>query len=402
MLTLEDVNKARDVLSGIIHETPLDLSKTFSRLTSSTMYLKLENLQKTGSFKIRGAYVKIQSLSSEERAKGVIAASAGNHAQGVAYSASLLKTKAVVVMPEHASPAKIDATKGYGAEMILSGKTFDDALRRAKEISNTEGKILVHAFDDPYVIAGQGTIGLEIMTAQPDIEVIVVPVGGGGLISGIALAVKSINPRARVVGVQSTAFPSAYTAYKTGKLESVEAGSTIADGIAVKRPSELTMNLIKKHVDDVVLVNDDEIAKAMFLLMERAKIVVEPAGASSLAAVLAKRVNVKGKKCAVVLSGGNVDMYTLDHVVTKGLEMEGRLVRLRFLGADTPGMLRKTVDVIANANGNIVDVQHERMGAKVPLGEVNVIISIETQNTAHTKEMLAKLTEAKIKYERLR
>ncbi|MDA4128042.1 MAG: threonine ammonia-lyase [Thaumarchaeota archaeon] len=400
-VSLAEIREAKRILRGVIRKTPLDRSRTFSEMTSSELYLKLENLQKTGSFKTRGAYVKIHSLNREQRGKGVVAASAGNHAQGVAYSALLLKTKATIVMPEHASPAKIDATKGYGAKLVLEGRTFDDSLRRAIEISQEEGSTLVHAFDDPKVVAGQGTIGLELLETEPGLEMIVVPVGGGGLISGIAVAAKSTNPRLKVVGVQSKAFPAVHEALRTGKVKLIQTGDTIADGIAVRGPGKLTFQLIEKYVDDVVLVDDDEIAKAILLLLERAKVVVEPAGAVGLAAILSGRIKVKGIKCAVVLSGGNIDMYTLDKIVAKGLEKEGRLLRLRFTLADRPGALREIIDALAEVNANVVDVRHERMGSDVPLGRAAVVVSVETQNPRHTQKLLTRLARADIRYQRL-
>ena len=403
-VTLGDIEGAKRVLRGVVRETPLDRSRTFSELTSSELYLKLENLQKTGSFKTRGAYVKISSLSGSEKRNGVIAASAGNHAQGVAYAASLLGVRSTIVMPEQASPAKIDATKGYGANLILSGRTFDEAMNKAKEIARKEGKVLVHAFDDTKVIAGQGTVGLEMGEAQSDLEVVVVPVGGGGLVSGVAVAMKAINPRVKIVGVQSEAYPSVYEAIrKQGRGggaggNRAELRETLADGIAVKQPGKITLQLLEKYLDDVVLVSDAEIAKAIFLLLERAKTVAEPAGAAGLAAVLSGAVNVKGKKCAVVISGGNIDMYTLDITVAKGLEMEHRLLRIEFTLPDRPGALREIVEAVAEAKANIVQVTHERMGSKVPLGRATVVLSLETQNSAHTEVLVAGLSRAKLRY----
>src|SRR5947209_2923061 len=304
-VTLGDVEEARRILKGVVRETPLDRSRTFSELTSSELYLKLENLQKTGSFKTRGAYVRISSLSAAERRHGVVAASAGNHAQGVAYSASLLGVKSTIVMPEQASPAKVDATKGYGA-------------------------------------LGQG---------------------------------------------------------RGGRIEPTE---TLADGIAVKEPGKITLKLLKRYLDGVVLVSDAEIAKAIFLLLERAKTLAEPAGAAGLAAVLSGAVNVRGKKCAVVISGGNIDMYTLDQMVAKGLEMEHRLLRLEFALADRPGALREIIDAVAEAKANVVDVVHQRMGSNVPLGRATVVLSVETQNSSHTKRLMAGLAGAGLRYRVLR
>ncbi|TLX94544.1 MAG: threonine ammonia-lyase [Thaumarchaeota archaeon] len=402
-VTLGDVEEAGKVLKGVARETPLDRSRTFSELTSSELYLKLENLQKTGSFKTRGAYVKISSLSEAERRKGVVAASAGNHAQGVAYSASLLGVKSTIVMPEQASPAKVDATKGYGASLLLSGRTFDDAMRRAQEISRKEGKVLIHAFDDTKVISGQGTVGLEMADEQPELDEVVIPVGGGGLASGIAVAMKAINPKMKIIGVQSEAYPPVYRALgqeRGGK--KIAPAETLADGIAVKEPGKITLKLLKRYLDGVVLVNDAEIAKAIFLLLERAKTLAEPAGAAGLAAVLSGAVDVRGKKCAVVISGGNIDMYTLDQMVAKGLEMEHRLLRLEFTLADRPGALREIIDAVADAKANVVDVAHQRMGSNVPLGRATVVLSLETQNRSHTKRLMAGLAGAGLRYRVLR
>jgi threonine dehydratase len=390
-----EIKKASKRLRGVLHETPLEGSRTFSDLTGSELFLKLENLQKTGSFKVRGAYSKISSLGASKK-NGVVTASAGNHAQGVAYAASVLGVKSTIVMPETASPAKIDATKSYGAGVILYGKSFDDSLQMAEQISGREGSILVHPFDDNKVIVGQGTVGLEIMTAKPDLDVVVVPVGGGGLIAGVATAVKAIKPRVRVIGVQSKAFPGLYNAFWTGKPQSPPSGFTLADGISVKEPGKLTFKIIKKNVDDIVLVDDSEIAKAILLLLERQKTLAEPAGAAAMAAVLSGAVTVKEKKCAIIISGGNVDMYTLHQLVSKGLEMEHRMLRIRFDVTDKPGALREIIDVIASARANIIDVKHERLGSEVAPGKAQVILSVETQNEEHTKSLLAAFGRASL------
>jgi threonine dehydratase len=393
IVTYDDIKKARIVLEGKIKKTPLDRSSTFSKITSSELYLKMENMQKTGSFKSRGAFVKLSYLNEEERRRGVVAASAGNHAQGVAYSASILGIKAKIVMPETASPAKIDATKSYGAEIILKGRIFDDSLNEALSICKRDGSVFVHAYDDINVISGQGTVGLEIVEELPDVDAIVVPVGGGGLISGIAVAAKSFNRKVKVYGVQSEAFPSAYMLLKKGYVKPVENGDTIADGIAVKKPGEITSRIMRDYVDDIFLVSDREIAEAMFLLLERAKVVSEPAGASSLAALLSGKIDVRGMKVVSVISGGNVDMYTLDQIVSRGLERYGRLIRLKFILKDSPGSLRQIIDVVSGMGANILDVQHQRLGSEVPLGRAAVVLSLETQNTEHTKHLLEGLKQ---------
>ena len=397
-VSLSDIERATDVLKDVVRRTPLDSSRILSEMTGSDVLLKLENLQRTGSFKVRGAYVKIHSLSDSERKRGVVAASAGNHAQGVAHAATLLETKSTIVMPEGASPAKIDATKAYGAKVVLHGRVFDDSLELAKQISRKEDATFVHPFDDPAVIAGQGTVGLEMVEAQTDLDLVMVPIGGGGLISGVATAVKALKPKARVVGVQSEAFPSMYMAFKTGKLVPFRAEDTIADGIAVKQPGKLTYKLVKKHVDDVVLVNDGQIAEAIFLMLERMKLVVEPAGAAAVAASIAGLVKARGEKCGVVVTGGNIDMYILDQIVAKVLEKERRLLRLRFTLSDRPGALKEVVDLVAQARANIINVQHERMGQDVPIGRTQVIFSLETQNEEHTRNLIDACARARLRY----
>ncbi len=397
-VTLSEIERATDVLKDVVRRTPLDSSRILSEMTGSDVLLKLENLQRTGSFKVRGAYVKIHSLSDSERKRGVVAASAGNHAQGVAHAATLLETKSTIVMPEGASPAKIDATKAYGAKVVLHGRVFDDSLELAKQISRKEDATFVHPFDDPAVIAGQGTVGLEMVEAQTDLDLVMVPIGGGGLISGVATAVKALKPKARVVGVQSEAFPSMYMAFKTGKLVPFRAEDTIADGIAVKQPGKLTYKLVKKHVDDVVLVNDGQIAEAIFLMLERMKLVVEPAGAAAVAASIAGLVKARGEKCGVVVTGGNIDMYILDQIVAKVLEKERRLLRLRFTLSDRPGALKEVVDLVAQARANIINVQHERMGQDVPIGRTQVIFSLETQNEEHTRNLIDACARARLRY----
>lgn len=388
-VTFNDIEDARDVLKGVLRFTPLEQSRTLSELTSMDLHLKLENLQKTGSFKIRGAYYKIYSLSDSEKRRGVVAASAGNHAQGVAYAATLLGAKSTIVMPETASPAKVDATRGYGATVILHGSLFDETLEMAKQIALKEGSTFVHPFNDPRVIAGQGTIGLEIMDAQPDIECIVVPVGGGGLISGVSLAAKGINPSVQMVGVQSEAFPGVLNALSTPGSSGTR--DTIADGIAVKQPGDLTLSIIKRMVDNIVLVGDDDISHAVFFMLERMKILAEPAGAAGVAACMKGLVNAYRKKCAAVVSGGNIDMYTLDQIVIKGLEREHRLLRLSVILFDKPGYLEEILDVVARARANVVKIEHDRVGRGVPVGKAMVTLDLETQNFEHTQAVLSAL-----------
>ncbi len=401
-VTLKDVEAAAGVLKGVAHVTPLEKSKTLSEMAVTDLYLKLENTQRTGSFKFRGAYYKIWTLSDSERMRGVVAASAGNHAQGVAQAATLLDTSSTIVMPESASPAKVDATKSYGAKVVLYGKVFDETLEMAKSISQKEGATFVHPFDDPKVIAGQGTVGLEMLDAQPDLTVLVVPVGGGGLISGVATAAKTINPNIRIIGVQSQAYPGMYSAFHTGKLFPIKAQDTIADGIAVKQPGKLTYKLIRRLVDDIVLVSDVDIAEAIFLMLERMKLVAEPAGAASVAACLSGHVKAHGEKCAAVVSGGNVDMPVLDQIVAKGLEREHRLLRVRVALPDRPGALKDLLDVVAQSRSNVITVDTDRLGADVPIGMAVVTLVLETQNVEHTRTLVAALGKARLKYKIIR
>lgn len=397
-VTLKDVESAADVLREVVRRTPLETSRTLSELSGMDLRFKLENMQRTGSFKLRGAYNKIHSLSDSERRRGVVAASAGNHAQGVAHAATLLGARSTIVMPEGASPAKVDATKGYGARVILHGNVFDETLEMAKKVASKEGATFIHPFDDPKVIAGQGTVGLEMLEAEPGFQAVVVPTGGGGLISGVAVVFKAMRPEARVIGVQSQAFPGMYMAFKTARMTSFRSEETIADGIAVKQPGKLDYKIVRRLVDDMVLVGDPDIAEALFLMLERMKLVSEPAGAAGVAACLAGLVKSGRGPCGVVVSGGNIDMYTLDQVVAKGLEREHRLMRVRVTLSDKPGALRDVLDVVARARANVVNVEHDRVGKEIPIGRAEVTLTLETQNIEHTKSLVAELGKARLKY----
>ncbi|MCS7103816.1 MAG: threonine ammonia-lyase, partial [Candidatus Korarchaeum sp.] len=310
------IEEARALLRPVIHETPLMTSRTLSELSGSEVHLKMENLQKTGSFKVRGAYYKMKMIGN---LSGVVAASSGNHAQGVAYSASLLGIKAVIVMPKHTPLFKINATKSYGAQVVLHGETYDDAYIKAKEVSESEGLPFIHPFNDPDVIAGQGTIGIEVQEEIGGCDAVVVPVGGGGLISGIAIAMKTLNPEVKVIGVQPSGAPTGYLSYKQGDLVETQQAYSIADGVVVKRPGDLTLRIMKSFVDDIVLVDDRDVARAIFLLLERVKTVVEGAGALSVAALLSGRLKLEGKRVVCVLSGGNIDPFMLIRIVNRVL-----------------------------------------------------------------------------------
>jgi len=396
-LTFEEIEKAKSMQGKEIRKTPLVRSPFFSKLIGSDIYLKSEFQQKTGSFKIRGAYYKIKSLTPEEKKNGVVAASAGNHAQGVAYASSLEKIPCTIVMPEHASPAKIAATRSYGAKIILEGATYDESWKKAKEISEQTGAKIIHAFDDPQIIAAQGVIGLEILDDLPDVDEIYLPIGGGGLAAGVLIAVKTKNPKIKVIGVQSKAFPAMKESLSSGLLKSTEGNRTIADGIAVQKPGEITFSIIKDLIDEIVLVDDSQIIKAMFLLMERAKIVIEPAGAISLAHLL-KNKPVPGKKIAVILAGGNVDMYLLGQIVDKGLAAMGRLLKIFVLLPDRPGALKDLVDEITNENANIVEVVHDRLSLDINAGSAGVTLSLETEGQESADKLIERLKEKGIQF----
>ena len=367
-------------------------SDTFSKLTDKEVFLKLENLQKSGSFKIRGAYYKLAQLSLFERKKGVVAASAGNHAQGVAFASSLLGVKASIVMPEGASLAKQMATRSYGGEVLLFGQDTDEALGYAKKLAES-GKSFIHPFDDKEVIAGQGTIGLEILKEVPGVEAVIVPIGGGGLISGIATIVKKRRPRVKIIGVQSTHAPSAFLSLKRKRIVEVKGEPTLADGIAIRRIGEITFPIIQKVVDEIVTVQENEIAAAILMLMERKRVVAEGAGAAPLAALLSRRWKIRPKKVVLVISGGNIDVNLLDRIIEKGLSKTGRMVRLGVFLRDVPGSLAKLSDLIAQSHANILHIIHERAAKDIPIGFSRVVLVLETRGQDHIAEVKKGLIE---------
>ena len=391
--TYDEIVKASSMRGNDIKKTPLIHSPMFSKLIGSEIYLKAEFRQKTGSFKARGAYYKIKLLNDEEKKRGVVAASAGNHAQGVAFASALEKIPCTIVMPKNASPAKVSATRGYNAHVILEGTNYDESSIKAKEIAKETGATMIHAFDDPQIIAAQGVIGLEILEDLPDVDEIYLPIGGGGLAAGTLIAIKEKNPHIKIVGVQSKSFPSMYESLKQNTITSSGGEKTIADGISVKTPGELTFSIIKELIDDIVLVDDIEITKAMFLLMERMKFVVEPAGAASLAYLISNKP-APGKKVVAIMAGGNVDMYLLGQIVDKGLAAMGRLLVLSMVLPDRPGIFKEIVDEIALANANIVEVVHDRLSSKVNAGSVTVTLSLETQGKEQA-DLLIKALRAK-------
>ncbi len=393
----DEILKANSMRGNEIKKTPLIHSPTFSELTGSKVYLKAEFRQRTGSFKIRGAYYKIKSLSDEEKKHGVVAASAGNHAQGMAFASSLEKISCTIVMPKNASPAKVAATRGYGANVILEGVNYDESFAKAKEIAKETGATMIHAFDDPQIIAAQGVIGLEILDDLPDVDEIYLPIGGGGLAAGTLIAIKEKDPNVKIVGVQSRSFPSMYESLKQGSLTASGGARTIADGISVKIPGQLTFNIIRELIDEIVLVDDTEITKAMFLLMERMKFVVEPAGAASLAYLISKKP-APGKKVVAILAGGNVDMYLLGQIVDKGLAAMGRLLKLSILLPDRPGAFKEIVDEITLANVNIVEVVHDRLSSNINAGSAGVTLSLETQGKEQADLLIEALKKKNIQF----
>jgi len=393
----DEIVKANSMRGNEIKKTPLIHSPTFSEMIDSEVYLKAEFRQRTGSFKIRGAYYKIKSLSDDEKKHGVVAASAGNHAQGMAFASSLEKISCTIVMPKNASPAKVAATRGYGANVILEGVNYDESFAKAKEIAKETGATMIHAFDDPQIIAAQGVIGLEILEELPDVDEIYLPIGGGGLAAGILIAVKEKNPNIRIIGVQSKTFPSMYESLKQGSLSTSGGGRTIADGISVKTPGQLTFDIIKELIDEIVLVDDTEITKAMFLLMERMKFVVEPAGAASLAYLISKKP-APGKKIVAILAGGNVDMYLLGQIVDKGLAAMGRLLKLSILLPDRPGAFKEIVDEITLANANIVEVVHDRLSSNINAGSAGVTLSLETQGKEQADLLIDALKKKNVQF----
>ena len=381
-VTLKMIQEAREALKGIAEVTPIVTSTRLGK----NLFIKSENLQKTGSFKIRGAYNKIRMLSPEEAKRGVIACSAGNHAQGVALSATRLGIRSVICMPEGAPILKVEATRGYGAEVVLVPGIYDDAAREAKRLADEEGFTFAHPFNDPYVIAGQGTIGLEILEQVPDVEQIVVPISGGGLISGVAAAVKSMRPNVKVIGVQAATVPSMFVSMRSGEIITVRDGATIADGIHVLTPGDLTFRMVKDYVDDIVTVSEDEIAAAIVALLEGPKTVAEGAGATSVAAYLFNRVDTSLNTVALV-SGGNVDITTLSRIITKGMQKTGRIVRLTTKLIDKAGNLAQLVACVAECGANILDIEHEREDAKTEVNSCVVTMTLETRDEAHIRKI---------------
>ncbi len=401
MIGIHDIQTAMGRIREAIRISPCTYSEAFSALTNNTIFLKLDNQQRTGAFKERGALNKLLTLTAEERAQGVIAASAGNHAQGVAYHAGRQGIQASIYMPLPTPLTKVSATRAYGAEVVLCGTNYDEAYEEAVKQSRERHLTLIHAFDDDAVIAGQGTLGLEILEQQPDIEVIVAPIGGGGLIGGIACAAKERNPAVRVFGVQPAKLPSMKAAVEHGSPVTIKPAATIADGIAVRRAGERTFPLVQKYVDDIVTVEEEEIANAILLLLEREKTLAEGAGAASIAAVLNHKLPLEGKKVAVLVCGGNIDVTLLARIIERGLVKDGRLVRLRVHLPDYPGALHRLTGILAELRANIVETAYDRAYHGVNLGDTAIDVTMETRGPAHIAELLATLSAAGYAHERI-
>src|SRR5437660_2782788 len=401
MVKLSDIKAALGRIRDAIYVSPCTRSETFSQLTANTVYLKLDNLQRTGAFKERGALNKLLTLSREERGRGVIAASAGNHAQGVAYHAGRHGIRAQICMPLTTPLIKVSATRGYGADVILHGANYDEAYEEALQRSRRDHLTLVHAFDDDAVIAGQGTLGLEILQQQPDIEVIVAPIGGGGLIGGIACAVKETSSAVQIFGVQPSRIPSMKAAVAEGKPVTLKSAKTIADGIAVRRAGERTLPLVQKYVDDIVTVEEEEVANAILLLLEREKTLAEGAGAAAIAAVLNRKLPLQNKRVAVLVCGGNIDVTLLSRIIERGLVKDGRLVRLRVHLPDYPGALHRLTGILAEHRANIVETAYDRAYHGVTLGDTAIDITMETRGPDHIAELLAALVASGYTHERI-
>ncbi len=394
MISVENVQQAAKMIKGKVIRTPLVYSSSLSRMFEGEIYLKLENLQKTGSFKIRGATYTILTHKDEIGHDGVVAASAGNHAQGVALAARQALIPATIVMPEWASITKQEATRGYGGEVVIEGQSLKECIKKAEEMA-LQGKTFIHPFDDPDIIVGQGTMALEILEDLKEIDMILVPIGGGGIISGIASTVKSIRPRVKVIGVQSAACPSAYESYRSGKITSVDSYQSIADGISVKQVGDLNFDIIKKCVDDVVLVEEDQIAAAILLLLERKKILAEGAGAVPLAALLNGSVTVpRGSRVVLLISGGNVDSSLLGRILSQGLLKNARIMRIRVRLTDAPGSLAQLLALISGLKANVLHIYHDRSARDLPIYVTRVDLELETRGPAHVEKIARKLNIA--------
>ena len=400
-VTLSSIQAARARIGDAIHVSPCQLSHYLSELTGLPIHLKLENLQRTGSFKERGALNKLLTLSQAERERGVIAASAGNHAQGIAFHAAARGIRSQIVMPLATPQIKVAATSAFGAEVILHGANYDEACEEALRLRLEEGRTFIHPFDDPEVISGQGTIGLELLDQVPDLEAVVVPVGGGGLIAGVACALKESNPKIRVIGVEPEKLPSMLRAREAGAPVTIHAEATIADGIAVRRAGDLTLPLVVRYVDEIVSVDDEEIASAILTLLEQEKTLAEGAGAAALAALLQSKTSLRGRRTIVLVSGGNIDVSLLAKIIERGLVKDGRLLRVRVYLQDHPGALLALTQILARERANIVETVHNRAYYGVSLGETVIDVTLETRGATHITVISHALREAGFRFERI-
>ncbi len=391
-VTLADIEAARELIRGVAIETPMEQSRWLSALVGGPVSLKAENLQRTGSFKSRGAYTRIARLSPEERARGVVAASAGNHAQGVALAAQLLGIKSTVFMPEGAPIPKERATRAYGADLVFEGKVLEESLVAARRFADETGAVLIHPFDHVDIISGQGTLGLEVLEQAPDVATVIVPCGGGGLLSGVAIAVKALRPEVRVVGVQATGAAAYPASLAAGHPEPLSSMKTMADGIAVGLPGDLTFAAVRDHVDEMLTVSEDSLARAVLALAERAKLVVEPAGAAAVAAILDQPQHF-GTPTVAVLSGGNIDPLLLGKVIRHGMAAAGRYLNLRVNIPDTPGGLATLLTEISAVGANVLEVVHERISPRLHLDEVEVHLPLETRGAQHSEQLMGRLRE---------
>jgi threonine dehydratase len=401
-LSLADILAARERLGNAVYRTPCSRSEMLSRQTGQNIFLKLENLQMTGSFKERGALNKIATLTPEQSKRGVIAASAGNHAQGVAYHATQRGIRSVIVMPLTTPLVKVQATRNFGAEVVLHGANYDEACHESLRLCDAEGMTFIHPFDDPVVMAGQGTIGLELLEQIDPLEAVVVPIGGGGLIGGVACAIKESRPEVRVIGVQTSRLPSMKAAIREHHPITLEPATTIADGIAVRRAGDITYPVVTRYVDEIVTVDEDEIASAILTLLEREKTLAEGAGAAALAAILQRRTSLPAfARTAVIVGGGNIDVTLLSRIIERGLVQDGRLIRLRIHLLDRPGALLDLTQIIADHRVNIVDTLYNRAYYGVNLGDTTIDITMETRGREQVEELLAALTAAGYRHNRV-
>lgn len=386
---VESSREARGVIARHTHVTPVSPSTTISRIAGGTVFLKYENLQKTGSFKVRGALYKIYSLMGS--ARGVVAASAGNHAQGVAYAATALGIPSVIVMPETATISKVEATKGYGAEVILHGRVFDESFAKAREIAKERGYEMIHAFDDVKVIAGQGTMGWELLEQVPEFDVLIVSIGGGGLISGLASVVKWYRPNVKVIGVEPEAAPKMLASLRAGKPVFVEPKPSVADGLITKRPGDITFEVVSNLVDEIVTVDEEELAHTIYFLLERKKTLTEGAGAASVAPLLFRKISVEGKRVVAVLSGGNIDLTVLSKIILRGLSKSGKIVKLAGYVPDYPGQLKRVLEIVAARRGNVLDILHDRTDPTTPAWHARVVLLLELPSLDVAEEIVEDL-----------